>query len=500
MFKTSCAAIALAVSFALVGTAGAEVSNDADTLAIGAFRDNLTFDRAQLRTSHWAKFWQPVFDTVLSIDAEGEIHPNVAETYEYSKDGKSLTLNLRKGLTFTDGAPVDAEAVKANMAYLLDSAGQNKWGLAGIAEMEVVDANTLVLHMDQANPALLYSLATVGGALASPKTLGTEVAKSHPVGSGPYIYDLENSVQGRQYVYNRNPDYWNSQAYPFDRISITPIADLSARLNALRSGQIDAASGDSRAVAEAEASGLTVSKRPVDMFGIFLADRDGSIVPALADVRVRKAINMAVDTASVLKFVDKDFGTLTDQPVVPPNALYDASLEGTYSFDPAAAKALMAEAGYADGFTLPMPELASMSAYNPILEQQLKQIGITIDWQKVSPTSSVPELLSGKFPAFLFRLGSDTAWGDVQKYIAKDAPWNPLHTSTTDLDELIAKAQTSAFDGNPAAFQAINRYLVDNAWFAPWYILDTVYMTNSEVHVTLPAQNAVPWLKDFKKN
>lgn len=497
MFKTPVAAAALCLSTALAVPASAEIPNDAETLAIGAFRDNQTFERSMLRTSHWATYWQPVFDTLLRVDSEGGIHPNVAESYELSEDGLTLALTLRDGLSFTDGSPVDAEAAKANLEYLLDSNGQNRWGIEGISSIDTPSATELVINLSEPNPAILYSLGTVGGALVAPATLGTEEAKSHPVGSGPYIYDADTSVQGRQYVYRRNPDYWNPEAFPFENISITPMTDLSARLNALRSGQIDAAPGDPRAAAEAEASRLDVSNRSIDMFGIFISDRAGELVPALGDVRVRRAINMAVDAPSILEYVDKGYGTLTDQPNVPPNRLHVDGLDDRYPYDPEAARALIEEAGFGDGITIAMPELASMSAYNPILAQQLAEIGITIDWQKVSPATTIPDLLSGKYPMFLFRLGSETAWGDVQKFIAPDAAWNTRDSRTEELSELIEAAQHAPLDDD-APFQAITTYLVENAWLAPWYVYDAVYMTSSEIEVTMPSLNVVPWLWDYR--
>ena len=500
MFKfISAAALTLATTTALVTPAMAEVQNDAETLAIGGFLDNRTFDRGQLQASHWAKYWQPVFDTLLRIDAEGNISGNVATDYSFAEDGSSLTLILREGLSFTNGEPVDGAAVKANIEFLQNATGQNKWMVGGISEVEVVSPTEVVLHIAEPNPALLFGLATVGGALAAPSTLGTDEAKTVPVGSGPYVYDTEASVVGRQYVYKRNPDYWNPQDFPFEQITITPIRDMSARMNALRSGQIDAGVGDPRAASEAEATGLTVASNPNNFFGIFIADRAGEMVPALGDVRVRQAINMAFDRASILEYIDNGYGEVTNQPLVSPNALNNPDLEGSYDYDPEAARALLAEAGYADGFNVSMPEVASMASYNPIIEQQLAQIGITVDWVKISPTGTIPELLSGKYPMFLFRLGTQTAWGDVLKYIGPDAPWNPSGSQTDALDKLILEARNAPLENQDAAFQAITTYLVENAWFAPWYQIDAVYFTNDEVRVVVPSHNITPWIYDFQK-
>src|SRR5690606_40457987 len=139
-------------------------------------------------------------------------------------------------------------------------------------------------------------------------------------------------------VFNRNADYWNAEAFPFARVTITPISDGVARLNALKSGQIDAGMSEARAVADAEANGLTVNRIDVDWFGLIIADREGKITPALADVRVRKALNMAFDAKSILEFVELGYGRLSDQIFPATSQAYVEELDEVYSYDPEAAK------------------------------------------------------------------------------------------------------------------------------------------------------------------
>jgi peptide/nickel transport system substrate-binding protein len=105
--------------------------------------------------------------------------------------------------------------------------------------------------------------------------------------------------------------------------------------------------------------------------------------------------------------------------------------------------------------------------------------------------------IPGHFSAEINSLGSETAWGDVQKYIAPDAAWNTRNSETEELNALIESAQYAPLDDD-APFHAITEYLVENAWFAPWYAYDSVYMTNDEVDVTMPSLNVVPWLWDYR--
>src|SRR5690606_33635123 len=160
--------------------------------------------------------------TLLVREPDGSLGPNMASEWAYNGDNSVLTLTLREGITFTDGTPFDGEAVKANLEYLKDGAGQHSFMVAAISEIEVVSPTEVKLHLGEPDPSLLENLAVVGGAMASPATLGVDGSASNPIGSGPYIYDVDNSRLGQQYVYTRNPDYWNAEDFDFDRVTITP--------------------------------------------------------------------------------------------------------------------------------------------------------------------------------------------------------------------------------------------------------------------------------------
>ncbi|UYO01419.1 MAG: peptide ABC transporter substrate-binding protein [Devosia sp.] len=480
-------------------SAMAQVANDADTLALAAVIDNNSFDRAQLQIGNIMQFWSPVFDTLLVREANGDINPNLATEFTYNADNSVLTLVLREGVNFTDGTPVDGEAVKANIEYLKNGGGQNSFMVAAVSEVEVVSATEVKLHLSEPDPALLQNLAVVGGAMASPATLGVEGSAGNPVGSGPYTYDAANSRIGQQYVYVRNPDYWNAEAFDFERITITPINDQVARLNALKSGQIDAGMSEARAVADAEANGLVVNRVDVDWFGLTIADREGKITPALADPRVRQALNMAFDGKSILEFVELGFGKLSDQIFPETSEGYVAELNDRYPFDPEGAKALLAEAGYPDGFELLMPETNGFAAFYPIIEKYLKDIGITVKWEKVAPNATITELRSGKYPAFLFQFGYQGTWSEFRKFGYPESPWNPSKVADQGLLELLDKAQYATGEAQTALFQDVNRYMVENAFFAPMYRRDTIYLTNKEVAVDLQTTNVVPPIRNYSK-
>lgn len=492
-------ATAAAVALALTGC-GADASDPGEassTLTIAASSDNNSFDTAALEIGHRVQYWMPVYDTLLIQNPDAEPEPNLATDWSYDETGTELTLELREGVEFTDGEPFDADAVKANIEHLRAGTGQNAYMVSNVEEIEIVDDHEVVLHLSRPDAGLLNYLGVAGGAMASPAALGTEELATTPVGSGAYVLDASATTPGSQYTYTRNPDYWNPDAYPYDTIVIKPIIDLSARLNALKSGQVNAALADAKSIAEAEASGLSVHTLPVDWNGIIIADRNGETVPALGDVRVRQAINHAFDAEAILQNVHLGYGEVTDQVFNTRSLAFDPELEGAYDYDPERARELLAEAGYPDGFEIVMPEFPFAAAVNPIIEQQFADIGITVDWEKVSTDAAVSELLSGKYPIYWFSLASQTVAQDVQKLATPTSPWNTSKVDDPELMALVEAARAATGDEQRAAFQAISEYFVENAWFDPWYRVDTVQLTDAATTVEMQAQNVVPWPRNF---
>lgn len=496
------AAIAVTLSLALAGCSGAggtpePTAATGGTLTLGAVVDATSWDTADAEFGNRLQYLQPVYDSLLHIDAKLEISPWLASEFSYNDDNTVLTLTLRDDVTFSDGQKFDAAAAKANLEHFKSGTGQNSITLGAVDSVEVLGDYEIALHLSAADPALLRNLALVSGMQASPAVLDSGSLKTAPVGSGPYLLDAAQTVKGSQYTYTRNPDYWNASAFPFDEVVIKPLTDLTARLNALKAGEIDAASADAKSMAEAQASSLTVNKIPGDWQGLFIVDRDGTQVPALADERVRQALNYAIDGDAILKSIRLGEGVSTTQIFSPTSQAYDKSLDDAYPFDPKKAKQLLADAGYADGFSLTMPSFPGFDDVTAIVVQQLADVGITATTETVAPDQVISALLSGKYPVFIFSWGSSNAWQDILKLVKPTAPWNMLKSETPELDKLIAAAQNASADDADAAFKAVSKYLVDQAWFAPWYAQNNIYLSGSAVTVTMQPQNVVPYLWNY---
>jgi len=466
------------------------------TLTIANQSANNSFDRSQIGIGHNIQYWMPVYDTLLVKTPEGEIVPNMATEWSYNDDATVLTLTLRDDITFTDGEQFNADAVKANLEYLKEGTGESSYMAASIDEFEVISDTEIALHLSAPDPGLVEYLSVVGGAMASPKSLGSGDPATTAIGSGPY--ELVEAKPGNEYTYERNDEYWNPDAFPFDEIVIKTILDPTARLNALKSGQVDVGTLLATNVADAEAtSGLHVERHSVDWQGLIIGDRGGDTVPALGDVRVRQALNYAFDKQSILDNLTRGEGEVTSQTFNVKSQAYVEELDGSYPFDIERAKELMKEAGYEDGFAVTMPDYANNPQVAPIIEQQLAPLNIDITFEKVAADATVPALLSGDFPMFWFSLGSQGAWQDLRKFAFAESPWNTGHSEDPEASKLLDAAKSTIGDEQDAALRDVNRYVVEQAWMAPWYRANALLAVKDGIDAEPQAGNIVPWIRNF---
>jgi peptide/nickel transport system substrate-binding protein len=243
-------------------------------------------------------FLDPVYDTLIHYGANGELEPWLATSWEFT-DPTTLELKLRDDVTFTDGAKFDAEAVKANFQYAIDKKANqaDQVFLSNIASMTVVDPTTIDLTLSQPNPALPYDFSQLSGYMASPEALqATDGLKQEPVGSGPYLLDTDATRPGVSVVYKRNPDYWaaDQDVFPYDKVTFSIITDPTAAKNAASTGQVDALTVQPGTDISGFQQVTSKSGDQSGMTGAWL-DTTGTAAKPLADVRVRQALNYAID-------------------------------------------------------------------------------------------------------------------------------------------------------------------------------------------------------------
>jgi len=361
----------------------------------------------------------------------------------------------------------------------------------------VVDASTISITLSEPDPALEFYLTQAPGLIGSPAALATADIDTVPVGSGPYVLDAANSVSGSQFTFTANPDYWDPDTQKYDKVVFKVLADMTARTNALVSGQIDAALLDPKTGAQAEGAGLTLTEYSTDWMGLFLFDRDGAITPELKDVRVRQAINHAIDRATILEQLALGHGEVTTQIFNKDTAAYDADLDNAYPYDPKKAKSLLAAAGYEDGFTLRLPLLPGTEAILAVVTQQLADIGITVEQESVPQANYVADISGAKYSAAWFSVFQGDPWVVIKQQIATTAGYNPFDSTSPDLAAALLATQTGGDDSAELA-HAVNEYVVDEAWFAPFFRPSQMYYSNSEVVEVVPqTQQAVPSIYNY---
>ncbi|WP_062528787.1 ABC transporter substrate-binding protein [Demequina rhizosphaerae] len=467
-------------------------------LRYGSVVDISTWIAADAAWGNEATYYMAVYDSLLRTSATNEIEPGLAEAWEYNDDLTELTLDIRDGVTFTDGTALDAQVVVDNLNRFREGASPDRGLLDAVADVTAADEDTVVIALSAPDPALEINLSMQAGLIASPSTFDAEDAQTTPVGTGPYMLDSAASTIGATYVFTPNEDYWAPEDQHYESLTINYYADASALLNALRDNQVDVANLNSvTQIPDAESAGYTINTEPVNWKGIILADRWGMNNGALGDVRVRQAINYALDREGLLQGLEAGYGEVTTQIFNTEGDAFDSALDEAYPYDPEKAKSLLAEAGYADGVTIVMPQTGFVPASEyELIAGVLAESNIFIEYEQAGE-SFFGDLLGGTWSAFNFGLNQEPlAWQTYNQAIAPGAAWNVFHQADETVEGLAARIRLGGEDGAAAA-QELNAYMVEEAWFAPFYRVLGVIVSGDGFAVTNKSGQAVANLWDI---
>lgn len=457
------------------------------------------FSASASEVGNRALFYQAVYDGLLRMEPDGTLVPWLATEWSYNDDRTVLTLTLRDDVKFTDGTPFNADAAAQNLLRFKDGTSPDASNLSRMTGATAIDATTLQITLSEPDPALLGYLARTAGNVQSPATFGAADEASNPVGTGPYTLNQGETVADSVYTFDANPDYWAPELIKFNRLVIKVIEDPTATLNAIRAGEVNAAniiSNDS--IPEVEAAGWTLYHQELDWVGLTLVDRDGSMGSPLGDVKVRQAINHALDRASILEGIEAGLGTVTTQVFRKDSSGFDPALDELYPYDPEKAKELLAEAGFADGFSVDMPTVSVLGeATFAVIRDQLGAVGIDVNYVDES-SDYFSAILAPKYPLYYMILEqAPNDWQAVNFLLSKDAVWNPSHYSDATTDELVSTIQSTEGDAQAAAVKELGTYVTEQAWFAPLYRKQATFATDSSIDVQLQAGNGIPYLFNF---
>lgn len=341
--------------------------------------------------------WQNVFEGLVTIDEAGRIVPQLARRWEISPDGLTYTFKLQTGVTFHDGETFDATVAKASLerARGPDSVNPQKRFFAAIASIDTPDAETLVLHLSEPAGSLLYWLCWPSSVIVGTASAAND--KTTPVGTGPFRFS--RWAKGDRVELIRNPDYWNKAvSVKLETATFRFISDPQAQAAALKAGDIDAFpefgapeliasfEGDTRLVTEIGntelkvVAGMNNTRKPFD------------------DRRVRQALMMALDRATIIDGAWSGYGTAIGSHYTPNDRGY-IDLTGVHAYDPEKAKALLAEAGYPDGFsfTIKTPQMAYAPRSAQVMQAMFAEIGVTMTIEPTEfPAKWVQDVLKGR--------------------------------------------------------------------------------------------------------
>ncbi|SBW26668.1 ABC transporter periplasmic protein [Candidatus Protofrankia californiensis] len=312
-----------------------------------------------------------VYQGLLQRDDKGAVTPALATSYQVSHDGKTYTFTLRDNVTFQDGSPLRAADVVASLNKVIapGSVNPNASDLASVASVAAPDAKTVVLTLKDRDTNLTYRLTGAAGAVIRE---GATDLDSRPVGTGPFRFDSWR--RGDSITLVRNDQYWGTKA-GVTKVVFRYITDPNAQNNAVKTGQVDIGT-----IAESE---LVNSYQGNPNFVVVTGTSTDKFIlgvnharTPLSDARVRHAIRQGINKDGLIKILGG--GTRIGSSVPPLDPWYE-DLTGIDRYDPANARKLLADAGYAGGLNL---TLTVANIYPPSVSEyvrsQLQDVGITV--------------------------------------------------------------------------------------------------------------------------
>ena len=323
-----------------------------------------------------------IYDSLTQLSPTGQLEPGLAQSWDFTPGGDSLTLHLRPNVKFSDGTPVDATAVRA--AILNNKKSPLRTSLGVIKSITVVDPLTLTLNLSSPTPAdLLYAFNDLDGFIADPAD--ANLAKS-PIGSGPYTLV---SASASEIVLKKNPNYWNASAYQPAEIDFVQVATGPPSVAALEAGAIDMTQFEPESLATVKAdSSLGYSIVPSHEFLTVQFRLD---TPPVNNQLVRQAINYAMNRSEINAVALAGTGRVTDETFSPDQTVaYNPSVADEYTYNPAKAKQLLSQAGYPHGVTVTMVIPAGVTLANreaPLLKTEMAAAGINLKIIAVDPGS-----------------------------------------------------------------------------------------------------------------
>lgn len=423
----------------------------AQELRIGLQDDADVLDPDQSRTFVGRIVYTALCDKLVDITPDLTIIPQLATEWSWSADETELTMKLRDGVVFHDGTPFNADAVVANIERsktLPES--RRKSEVASITGVEAIDASTVRITLAKPDATLLAQLADRAGMMISPtaaEKMGVDFG-SAPVCSGPFSF--VERVQQDRIELARFADYWNADEIHFDSVVYLPIPDTTVRLANLRAGDlhlIERLAATDVASAKADAGLTVVDVVGLGYQGITMNVNNGAEAekPFGKDARLRQALSLSIDRNALNQVVFGGAFAPGNQPVPPTSPWYDKRFP-VPERDVEAARALLAEAGFANGV-----DLSVQVANNPVQTQVMEVVqamaaesGINISIRATEFATLLQQQSAGEYQ------GSQVGWsgrtdvdGNIHQFATCEGGINDSKFCDPRVDEALNAARVS---------------------------------------------------------
>ncbi|WP_441986218.1 ABC transporter substrate-binding protein [Microvirga sp. 2YAF29] len=488
--------MAAGVAAAMAVPLAAPSAQAAGTLTVGLTIDPGSWDPIDSFLVPWASAATNIYDGLTSRGPDMKLQPGLATSWEFLDNNNRIRFKLRENVKFHNGEPFNAAAVKFTFDRLLGDEGKKgpqQSNYNSIAKVEVVDDNTVDFFMKQPDPVLLTKLAGYGGVIVPPKYIqekGDEYFNTHPVGTGPFKFVEYNPKVNL--TLEAFPEHWGG-APKLDKVVYRMIAEANTQIAELQAGRIDIATlipfGLTPTVQQAANLQLVSITGPT-VVSLRLNTRDG----ITKDLKVRKALNMAVDREAIIKAVllghAKPIASFQSEL----SFGYDPSMKPV-SFDMAGAKKLLQEAGVQPGAALKIDFRGNDATFREVAQAAagfFQALGLKPSVQPYEPAV----LLNDIIPNGKTGEAWHNAWGgwtfdyDNTAYLMYHSgeKWNP-YGNDKKLDELL-ESQRKIYDvkEREKILQEVARYVADQALEIPLYNQNTILGVNKRVkNFTAPA-------------
>ena len=443
------------------------------TLTVGLAADIAHFD--VFHAIGYEAYWvlENIHSGLVRVDPQGNIIPDMATSWDVKDDGRTYVFHLHKGITFHDGTPADAAAIKWNIDYILDPANTADARLffRPIAAVDALDDTTLQIQLQE--PAADFLMVLAGYRLASLVASPTAVQhwgkeyKFHPVGAGPFKFVAW--TPGQQVVLEKNAHYFKPGLPYLDRIVLKTMKDATTRLGAVRAGELDFATWvplEMVRVLERVPGVHVVSGPMYNVWDLLL----NAARPPFDDLRVRQAVaGYGLDRQELVTLGFFGYGQPSVSMLTPGMPGYHSLLE-RYPYDPKQAKALLQEAGYGPGhpltFTLLAPTIEPAFTNVPTLfKAQLERLGVQMQLAMLDKVTWMDRVArQHDFQATMGNL-TGVAIGAFAPFFETASPLNIAQHSDTRVDALFQQWRTTAeATVHAQATEQLQAYLADTLY------------------------------------